>query len=143
MMLAILLITAALALMALNIITEREKRALCKKNAEYIEANRELYKSCEKLANENETMRSEIDELMQERSRLRESHWMWKSKYDRKLDEIGALICEIERLQACNFITPNQINDWKRVEDGGRVYYEKDKIRLIVEDDKVVGWYRP
>jgi hypothetical protein len=32
----------------------------------------------------------------------------------------------------------------KRIEVDGRKYYiEIDQIRLIYEDDKLVGWYRP
>lgn len=120
MMLTILLITAALALMALNIITEREKRALCKKNAAYIEANRELYKRIDVLSSQNTALQEKCEEIAHENATL------WS---------------ENRKLQARSFGV--MMRDWKRIEDGGRVYYEKDKIRLIVEDDKVVGWYMP
>ena len=120
MMITILLITAALALMALNIITEREKRALRKKNAEYIEANSTLYRRVDALLEENNAMKKTCEDLA---------------------DENATLHSENIKLQARGFGV--MMRDWKRIEDGERVYYEKDKIRLIVEDGKVVGWYMP
>lgn len=119
-MIIAMLILAAVALAALNIISEMEKSKLREKNKEYIESNiikckrldeltsenAELIASCEQFANENATLASENARL-QERS-------------------FGVMM-----------------RDWKRIEDGERIYYEKDHIRLIVEDGKVVGWYRP
>ena len=120
MMITILLITAALALMALNIITEREKRALCKLRAKYIEINSMLYKLINALSSERDALQDKCEEFANENATLHS---------------------ENINLQARSFGV--MMSGWRRIEDDGRVYYEKDQIRLIVEDGKVVGWYRP
>ena len=120
MMITILLITAALALMALNIITERENRVLRKLRAKYIEINSMLYKLINALSSERDALQDKCEEFANENATLHS---------------------ENINLQARSFDA--MMRDWKRIEDGERVYYEKDNIRLIVEDGKVVGWYRP
>lgn len=119
-MIIAMLILAAVALVALNIITEMDKRKLCEKNAEYIESNSTCYKRINELTSENATLNARCEQFA---------------------NENATLASENARLQERSFGV--MMRDWKRIEDGERIYYEKDHIRLIVEDGKVVGWYRP
>ena len=119
-MIIAMLILAAVALVALNIITEMDKRKLRKKNAEYIESNIEKCKRIEELISENAELIASCEQFA---------------------NENATLASENARLQERSFGV--MMREWKRVEDGESIYYEKDHIRLIVEDDKVVGWYRP
>lgn len=84
---------------------------------------------------------SEIYELRHRNAKLTEENSALYKKCEDLADENATLHSENIKLQARSFGV--MMCDWKRIEDDGRVYYEKDKIRLIVEDGKVVGWYRP
>lgn len=119
-MIIAMLILAAVALVALNIITEMDKRKLREKNAEYIESNIEKCKRIEELISENAELIASCEQFA---------------------NENATLASENARLHERSFGV--MMREWKRVEDGESIYYEKDHIRLIVEDDKVVGWYRP
>ena len=150
-----LLFFLAVAAVVLLGIALRKNDELREKNEKYIEMNSalhlqvdnllteasELQKSCEDLANENAVQRTEIEVLQREKDYLRGANAAWKEKYKAEQKKVRALEGEVSRLRNCSFGV--MMRDWERIEDEGRVYYEKDKLRLIVEDDKVVGWYRP
>lgn len=119
-MIIAMLILTALAWAALNIISELGKRQLLDRNKEHIVSNIEKCKRIEELISENAELIASCEQFA---------------------NENATLASENARLQGCSFGV--MMREWKRIEDGERIYYEKDHIRLIVEDGKVVGWYRP
>lgn len=126
-MIIAMLILAAVALAALNVLELRENRKLHMRNAT-------LYERCEQLADENATLYSDT-------KKLRTNNAVLSDKLNRKDLEIADLLVKNEEL--CRRSFGVMMSGWRRIKDDGRVYYEKDQIRLIVEDGKVVGWYRP
>lgn len=119
-MIIAMLILAALVLAALNVLEAYKNYTLRKRNAEYMKENREFYLRIGKLTSENAALNERCEQFA---------------------NENATLASENARLQECSFGV--MMREWKRIEDGECIYYEKDHIRLIVEDGKVVGWYRP
>lgn len=119
---AILIIIAVLCF--IGAVTEASKRKkLEARNKHYIEELNDERSWSDKILDERNTALDRCEELA---------------------DENASLAHEAANLRKRT--VEYAFSDWKRIEDvtGVRDYYlEKDGIRIIIEDGKTVGWYRP